>query len=96
MSHVGAIYAPRSQDEIFKALREAKYTAQLTLLVERFLAHFKSKIRDEAMSALRTSIGNGSEVNNLSFNSAPGDDDVICSLAPGLDTFRPLPYWNGN
>jgi hypothetical protein len=45
---------------------------------------------------LRTSIGNGSEINNLSFNSPRRDYDVICSLAPGLDTFRPLPHGNGN
>jgi DNA helicase-4 len=35
-------YAPRSQEEIFKALQDARYTTQLAVLVETFLAHFKS------------------------------------------------------
>ena len=38
----GVTYAPRSQEEIFKALQQAGYTAQLAVLVETFLSHFKS------------------------------------------------------
>ena len=38
----GVKYAPRSQEEIFKALQEAGYTTQLAVLVETFLSHFKS------------------------------------------------------
>jgi DNA helicase IV len=38
----GVAYAPRPQEEIVKASREARYTAQLAALVEPFLAHFKS------------------------------------------------------
>jgi DNA helicase IV len=38
----GVKYAPRSQDEIFRALHEAGYTTQLAVLVETFLSHFKS------------------------------------------------------
>jgi DNA helicase-4 len=38
----GVTYAPRSQEEIFKALQEAGYTTQLAVLVETFLSHFKS------------------------------------------------------
>jgi DNA helicase-4 len=38
----GVKYAPRSQEEIFEALQAARYTTQLAVLVETFLAHFKS------------------------------------------------------
>jgi DNA helicase-4 len=38
----GVKYAPRSQDEIFRALHAAGYTTQLAVLVETFLSHFKS------------------------------------------------------
>lgn len=38
----GVIYAPRSPEEIFTALRKAGYTTQLAGLVETFLSHFKS------------------------------------------------------
>jgi DNA helicase-4 len=38
----GVTYAPRSQEEIFKALQETGYTTQLAVLVETFLSHFKS------------------------------------------------------
>jgi len=38
----GVKYAPRSQEEIFKALQEARYTTQLAVLVETFLSYFKS------------------------------------------------------
>ncbi|MEZ0018230.1 UvrD-helicase domain-containing protein [Sinorhizobium fredii] len=38
----GVKFSPRSQDEIFKALRETGYTTQLAALVETFLSHFKS------------------------------------------------------
>jgi DNA helicase-4 len=38
----GVKYAPRSQEEIFKALKEAGYTTQLAVLIETFLSHFKS------------------------------------------------------
>jgi DNA helicase-4 len=38
----GVKYAPRPQEEIFKALQETRYTTQLAVLVETFLAHFKS------------------------------------------------------
>jgi DNA helicase IV len=38
----GVKYAPRSQDEIFRALQRAGYTTQLASLVETFLTHFKS------------------------------------------------------
>ena len=42
LKNKGVTYAPRPQEEVFKALREAKYTARLSVLVETFLAHFKS------------------------------------------------------
>jgi DNA helicase IV len=35
-------YAPRSQEEIYKALQDAGYTTQLAVLVQTFLSHFKS------------------------------------------------------
>lgn len=38
----GVKYAPRSQEEIFKALQNAGYTTQLAVLVGTFLSHFKS------------------------------------------------------
>lgn len=38
----GVKYAPRSQEEIFKALQDAGYTTQLAVLVGTFLSHFKS------------------------------------------------------
>jgi DNA helicase-4 len=38
----GVKYAPRSQEELFKALHEAGYTTQLAVLVDTFLSHFKS------------------------------------------------------
>lgn len=38
----GVIYAPRSQEEIFKALQKAGYTTQLASLIETFLSHYKS------------------------------------------------------
>ncbi|MBP7759222.1 MAG: UvrD-helicase domain-containing protein [Alphaproteobacteria bacterium] len=38
----GVKYAPRSQDEIIKALQDAGYTTQLAVLVGTFLSHFKS------------------------------------------------------
>jgi DNA helicase-4 len=42
LKNKGVTYAPRSQEEIFKALKEAGYTSQLAVLVETFLTHFKS------------------------------------------------------
>jgi DNA helicase-4 len=38
----GVKYAPRSQEEILKALQDAGYTTQLAVLVGAFLSHFKS------------------------------------------------------
>lgn len=38
----GVKYAPRTQEEIFKALQDAGYTTQLAVLVGTFLSHFKS------------------------------------------------------
>lgn len=38
----GIKYAPRSQEEIYKALQRAGYTTQLAVLVGTFLSHFKS------------------------------------------------------
>jgi DNA helicase-4 len=38
----GVKYAPRTQEEIFKALQNAGYTTQLAVLVGTFLSHFKS------------------------------------------------------
>ena len=38
----GIKYAPRSQEELFKALQEVGYTTQLAVLVQTFLSHFKS------------------------------------------------------
>lgn len=38
----GVKYAPRSQEEVFKALQDAGYTSQLAVLVGKFLSHFKS------------------------------------------------------
>ncbi len=38
----GVRYAPRTQAEIYQALKEAGYTTQLAALVETFLTHFKS------------------------------------------------------
>lgn len=38
----GVIYAPRSQEEIFSALKKAGYITQLAVLVGTFLSHFKS------------------------------------------------------
>ena len=41
-------YAPRSDDEVFEALKEWRYTTQLGKLIETFLAHFKSNQLDLA------------------------------------------------
>jgi DNA helicase-4 len=38
----GVKYAPRSQEELFKALQAAGYTTQLVVLIQTFLSHFKS------------------------------------------------------
>lgn len=38
----GVKHAPRSQEQIYKALQEAGYTTQLAVLIETFLSHYKS------------------------------------------------------
>jgi len=42
LKKAGVMYAQRSQEDIFKALQAARYTTQLAVLVETFVAHFKS------------------------------------------------------
>ena len=50
----GITYAPRSQDELIKALQEAGYTTQLAVLVQTFLSHFKSNQMSLADLAKKT------------------------------------------
>lgn len=38
----GVQYHPRTQDEVFNAIKQAGYTTQLAKLIETFLSHFKS------------------------------------------------------
>lgn len=53
----GVEYKPRSENEIFKALKECGYTSQLGSLIQTFLTHFKSnqlslnELRERAVSS---------------------------------------------
>ena len=51
LKEAGVKYAPRPQEEIFKALQDAGYTTQLAILMGTFLSHFKSN--HMSMSALK-------------------------------------------
>ena len=46
LKDAGVKYARRSDDEVFEALKEWRYTTQLGKLIETFLAHFKSNQLD--------------------------------------------------
>jgi DNA helicase IV len=55
----GVKYAPRSDDEVFEALKECGYTTQLGELLKTFLAHFKSNQLDlDALANRAASSGN--------------------------------------